>query len=387
MAENDIIKQDNSLTMRKYDLSPLEQNTVYCIIRQIQHDYPEGSVTDGNYPEFHVWIDDKVFEKIADYNHKEQARAALKRLRNRPISIDYEDGSWLEVGFINSAKYDRKHNAYNVAVSGDIMPYYVDLAEKFTAYSLSVAISLKSVYSKRFYELCNQWKHKGKFFIKVADLKRMLSAEDKYRDIPAFEKWCIDVAQKELHEKFSEGKCDIWFDWNVKINPRTGKPFRGKEKIYMFLIHTAEQTAEQREQFKELRSKSMWVYKTLMKFFPKDKNYPERVLKAMDLHPEFIDDMMEHLQRFTSNPNNSRGDVAALCRMTFEEDFNIPRAGVKTQQQQERLKKMQEHQKERYEKSGDKNTSSIGDVLQQGSPRSNGGKVYRNHYETKPKKK
>ena len=99
------------------------------------------------------------------------------------------------------------------------MPYLVALAENFTSYDLTVAISLKSAYSQRFYEYCCQFKNRTNktFFFSVDDLKKMMMLEDKkgYDNSSNFKTKVLDVAQKELKEAYDNGQSALYFDYQV----------------------------------------------------------------------------------------------------------------------------------------------------------------------------
>lgn len=142
---------------------------------------------------------------------------ALKRLRERTIEINTEE-VWMVTSWILKAKHHKKTNTYEVLVSSEILEYLVELASQFTEYSLTVAISLKSTYSQRFYEWCCQYKNKGKFFLEVDRLRYLLKIEDKksYENTFEIKRRILDTAQKELQELFEAGQSDLYFTYRVK---------------------------------------------------------------------------------------------------------------------------------------------------------------------------
>jgi len=84
-----------------------------------------------------------------------------------------------------------------VQVSHKILPFLVELAEQFTTYSLTVAISLKAKYSQRFYEYCSQFKSTG--FIHFNKRSEGENATwKKYSRYAQIKMYVIDVAHKEL---------------------------------------------------------------------------------------------------------------------------------------------------------------------------------------------
>ena len=72
---------------------------------------------------------------------------------------------WLSIGFVNYVKHIKNKSYFEVQVSKEVLPYYVELAQNFTSYSMTVAIALKSTFSQRFYELCCQYRNAGFFFL------------------------------------------------------------------------------------------------------------------------------------------------------------------------------------------------------------------------------
>ena len=73
---------------------------------------------------------------------------------------------------IRECNYD---NTYKTAWGKSI----VELSSKFTAYYIAVALTLKSVYSQRFYELCCQYKSKKSFVLGTDEIRKFLAIEDK----------------------------------------------------------------------------------------------------------------------------------------------------------------------------------------------------------------
>lgn len=179
--------QDNVLTESRYNFNRIEKNCLYKIIEQVRNEYVEGSAKEnGGIQNMFVTIQQEVLEQITDKTHKKDAHDALIKLRKRDIEIWKEDGSWFNCGFVNWCEYDANTKSYKVEVSYRIMPYLVELARQYTTYSLTVAITLKSVYSQRFYELCCQYRNRiendglAGFHKTQQQLREMFCLEDKY---------------------------------------------------------------------------------------------------------------------------------------------------------------------------------------------------------------
>ena len=240
MEQNElIIAQSNALTNSRYNFSKLEKNAIYLIIRKVRRDYVKGSMQRDLWNNMCVYIDSSDLAQIADENHTEYARTALRTLCHKDIEIKDNKGNWLNVGFINYAKYSAKTKQYEVEVSKEIMPHLVELASCFTVYSLTVAISLKSKYSQRFYELAHQYlgRNTKTFFLDFNDLKTMMKLGVGYKLKSDIQRCIINVALSELKKAFDDDQCDLWLESYDKG--------RGKSTRWFFKIHTKNDDVQQ----------------------------------------------------------------------------------------------------------------------------------------------
>lgn len=219
--------------------------------------------------------------------------------------------------WVLTAKHDKKKNTYEVQVSHMILPYLVELASQFTEYSLTVAISLKSTYSQRFYEMCCQYRNKGKFFLEVDRLRYLLKIEDKksYENTAEIKRSILDVAQKELQELFEAGQSDLYFTYRVKDS--------NKRKIlsYWFDIHTLETEEEKKVHFETTQKQIARIMEICGTFIKRDERYLKRVLNHLQLYPNLAAEVLEKLH--TKVNNYSRKELAPIIRYVLREDYGI----------------------------------------------------------------
>ena len=307
------LSQSNALTGSRYDFSKTEKNVIYHIIRKVRQDYIEGTVQRDLFQNMYVYINSSDLAQITDEQHTKEARAALRSLRHKDIEMEDEDGNWLNVGFINYAKFDVKTKRYEVEVSKEIMPHLVELASCFTEYSLTVAISLKSKYSQRLYEICCQYRKRRTFFLDQAKLRQMLKMEDKYTQNQDFKRYVLDVAHDELKKSYDSGQSDLYFDMRAEG--------RGKDVRYYFKVVTKQDEAEQQDLFNEDRKLALYVFERAKTIFAKDPKYPVRILMHLDFNPEKIRGVYE---KFCKMEKDYKGaDLAKLFRWVLKEDFDI----------------------------------------------------------------
>lgn len=310
----------NVLTESRYNFNRIEKNCLYKIIEQVRRDYVEGTAkANGGFQNMHVTMQPNVLEEIADKAHRRQAEEALVRLRKRDIEIRGEDDLWFNSGFINWCEYDPKTKVYRVEVSYRIMPYLVELAKSYTAYSLTIAITLKSVYSQRFYELCCQYRNRiendglAGFHKTQQQLRDMFCLEDKYKDNQDFNRRVIKKAQEELKATYERGQCDLYFDVHVKG--------RGTEMCYDFKIYTREQSDRQKEVFEDVRKKWLYIQGRMTAIYKRDPKFVQGVMKTLDFKPNLIDPVLAKLQKLEREYKGN--DLAKLLRWVLKEDFEI----------------------------------------------------------------
>lgn len=204
MTEDKIIlAQDNKLTMSRQNFTTIEKRCLYFIIKEVRRLYVDRNLEEHEstqktlFSDMYLTLKPNQLQMLGD--EVKDVYNALRKLRNREIEIDNED-IWVITSWILQAKHNKKNNMYEVLVSKDILPYLVELATQFTEYNLTVAITLKSTYSQRFYEICCMYRNKGKFFLDIDKLRYILKIEDKksYQNVAQIKRDILEVAQKEL---------------------------------------------------------------------------------------------------------------------------------------------------------------------------------------------
>lgn len=306
-----MLRQANPMTESRYDFSKIEKNAYYCVVRQVRKDYIEDGKKE--FDNMVVEIPESVLDEIAGERHKDDAREALKNLHKKLIEIENDDGSWFFCGFINWAKYIAKRKVYQLEVSSQLMPYLVELGKQYTEYSLTVAISLKSKWTQRFYELCCQYKAKGNFFKTIEQLRTMFMLENAYKQNQDFKRRVIDVAENELKETFESGQCDLWFE--------SMKEGRGKDTRYTFRIHTRNEQEKPAEDGKLIVQKTKAVYRIMLANFKNDPKFSKKVFDWVCFHIEHVEEILSKLDRIEKK--YPKPDRAPIIRFMLEQDFDL----------------------------------------------------------------
>ena len=316
MEENKqiMLAQDNVLTQSKQSFKVIEKRCLYKIIHEVRKQYIDTNRGQKDlFGDMNLEIKPSELAQLGD--ETKDVYNALRSLRKKDIEIETED-TWVSTSWILQAKHDKKRDMYSVKVSGDIMPYLVELAANFTTYDLTVAISLKSTYSQRFYEFCSQYKNRENktVFYTVEKLREMLMLEDKYPITYDFQKRVIEVAKKELKEAYDNAQCDLWFEYAVKDTD--------KRKIlsYFFFVHTREDE-KRKTDYQTVEACIIRIASILNTFFPRDKKFIKRVQTEIRLRPDIAIEIVEKLDKKVLDYD--RKDIPPIIRFVLNQDYGI----------------------------------------------------------------
>ncbi|MGL5312076.1 MAG: replication initiation protein [Peptostreptococcaceae bacterium] len=309
-----MLAQDNILTQSRQDFSVIEKRCLYQIIREVRNRYIETNTGQKDlFDNMYLELLPSTLATLGD--EPKDVYKALKKLAQKDIEIETED-TWVYTHWILQAKHEKKRNIYTIDVSRDIMPYLVELASEFTTYDLTVAISLKSTYSQRFYEYCSQYKNRANktFFFTVEKLREMLMLEDKYPNIAHFKQKVLDVAQKEIKDLYDKGQCDLWFDYAVKDTEKR------KVLSYFFFVHTKEEE-QTKVDYQSVNTCLQRIMTILGVFFPRDKKYIKRVIQEVQLRPDIAMELLEKLDKKVMNYDKK--EIAPIIRYVLNSDYGI----------------------------------------------------------------
>lgn len=315
-----ILAQDNKLTLSRQSFTTIEKRCLYFIIKEVRRLYVDRDLEEYEktykdlFSDMYLSLKPSQLQVLGD--ETKDVYNALRKLRNREIEIENEN-QWMITAWILQAKHDKKSNMYEVQVSKDILPYLVELATEFTEYSLTVAITLKSTYSQRFYEICCMYRNKGKFFLDIDKIRYILKIEDKksYQNIAIIKRDILDVAQKELETVFNEGQSDLYFTYRVK--DKNGR----KILSYWFDIHTRQTEEQKRLDFGTTQAQIRRIMDICSTFIKRDKKYLTRIEKELMINPSNAAKVLEKL--IAKVEEYPKKEIPAIIRYVLREDFGM----------------------------------------------------------------
>lgn len=203
-AKSKEVIQGYVLTSAKYDFSRYEKLILYKLVEIAQDDL-KGKKLNAGYSINRSLFDDVILEipvkdfmPTGDKNHS-QIKKALISLRNK--TIEYEnDKEWRIIGIIEKPIIKKYSDKVIFEVQPLIWESILNFTKGHTKYELNAAMSFKSVYAMRFYEMFS--KNLKPLTFKIDTLKERFGLQDKYTDRPAdFIKRVIAPAKKELDLK------------------------------------------------------------------------------------------------------------------------------------------------------------------------------------------
>ena len=304
-----VIAQDNRLTSSRYELTLIEKRIFYYIVKEVRSKYNTGQRDLFDDLILNIRVSDLSKEVNQDDNRKE-TRKALEKFRSRNFSYENEDkDDWLTCGFINYA-HIRKGIA-EIQVSHKLMPFLVELSSQYTAYSLHVAMSLKSKWSQRMYELCQKWQGTDGFRMSVTELRKAFILEDKYNRYALLNERVLQVAKKELKELYDLGQCDVYFEFTEERNGRTVETLRFKlfRKNSMNVKTTNDLLLELIPLFQSM-------YETNTK--PKNDSFIKKIILQLQKYPNLIEPLNKRIKEILAD--GVKNDTARYIRFILNED-------------------------------------------------------------------
>lgn len=128
-------------------------------------------------------------------NITDELKAQIKALAK--ADFEYEDeNEWRYSPFFSSARIAKGSMSLTVCMQPLVWEALMDYSKGFRKFSLDKAMSFKSAYSLRFYQLFSLQTEPITY--SLDELKKMFGVEEKYKDNKKFIERTIDVAKEEL---------------------------------------------------------------------------------------------------------------------------------------------------------------------------------------------
>lgn len=202
--KNKDVIQSYIFTMAKYDFSIYEKRIMYRLVELAQSEIKGTKMKDSMYQITPRELGGKVIQmpvssilKDEKDNNYEIAKKAFKSLATK--GIEYEDkNTWSFTNIITNPKIKKGNGVALFEVCDDVWRCILNFTKGYKKYELVTAMSFKSVYSMRFYELLSGQKSPLSFTFE--DLLERFKLKGQYKRVSNFEEKVLLKAQKELDE-------------------------------------------------------------------------------------------------------------------------------------------------------------------------------------------
>ncbi len=209
--ENQEIKKAQTLVRSRYKLNSLALRLVTTLISMVQkEDAPEQ--------EYNLYVKDYIDNSEVKGNSAyENLKDACYEIMSKPIYIGKKGAKdFLIANWASSCRYIHDEGLIKFRISPDLLPYVINLKEKYLKYDLKNILPIKSEYSIRFYEwLKDEFNTKARYhkdaelIITLKELREKFEIPNSY-DYGKIRERILDKAKKDLLKH-----TDIKFDWEV----------------------------------------------------------------------------------------------------------------------------------------------------------------------------
>lgn len=164
------------------------------------------SCIDTKNPSDTINITKKELAQVLGDEYKSNYTHLIKQIRALQTSIKlYEDEKKITyVSLINDFTWYKENEYITIEFSKKILPYLIELNERFLQYDVYNVKSFHSKYGLILYEYLlsreRQERHKKhEYFISMSDLKRLTGTMDKYKRLDTFEQKVLKYAEKDIN--------------------------------------------------------------------------------------------------------------------------------------------------------------------------------------------
>lgn len=190
--ENSLVVKSNDLIQARYQLSLNEQKIILYAVSKL----------DRNKENFNILnLDIRDFFKLLGTTKERytEIREVVRDLRKKEVIINTDEGEII-AGWLSSIYYKKNKGIIELEFSKKLVPYLLQLKEKFTRYQIKNILYLSNKHSIRIYELLKQYEPIGKRTFTVDELKEILMLGEQYQRFYDFERYVLKPTMEEINE-------------------------------------------------------------------------------------------------------------------------------------------------------------------------------------------
>ncbi len=195
----ELIAQSNDITTALFSMSPVEMNIVFMFFAQFRDSDPEEKLYRLNLADL---------EKISGTSiNSTRIKKHTWNLKNIQYEISRGGNNYLQIGLFSSIEYFENSRIIEIKIDSKLRPYLFNLTAHFTRFVLDHAVRLKSINSKRLYQLLCMILYKREVGYEVNQLKlvmglyndktKKLKYQNRYGD---FKEKVLEPAVREINQ-------------------------------------------------------------------------------------------------------------------------------------------------------------------------------------------
>lgn len=133
-------------------------------------------------------------------------KRAIDKLMKTDIRVEKIDGSgFCRINVCSMADYNKHEGNISVKFTDDIMPYLVQVTNRFVLYNIKEISNFGSLYTTRLYELIQEFKETGWLLMSVNQLREAFAVGNKFRTYNNFKQRTFAHACREINDNYNMG--------------------------------------------------------------------------------------------------------------------------------------------------------------------------------------
>ena len=190
--ENNLIVKSNDLIQARYELNLNEQKIILYAVSKLDRDIENFNILN---------LDIRDFFKLLGTTKERytEIREVVRDLRKKEVIINTDEGEII-TGWLSSIYYKKNKGIIELEFSKNLVPYLLQLKEKFTRYELKNILYLNNKHSIRIYELLKQYENIGNRTFTVDEIKEILMLKGQYERFSNFESRVLKPTMEEIND-------------------------------------------------------------------------------------------------------------------------------------------------------------------------------------------
>ncbi len=271
-------QQPNIITKSTDEMTVIEKRILYLVINRLDTGF---NVQPDLFKNMEFTIG---FNELKETNY-DRIKKSIEKLQFRSLTLIDDDEKEEFERILPFPHIKIKGSTVKLTMLSTVMPYFLELRNGFTKYSLTAALTLTSIYSQKLYELLSRWKDKKEWFVSLDELKTLLNAKN--YAYPQLKQKCLDRGIQEINQK-----TDLQVTWEPE---KTGKSvtairFFIKSKAVAERDDAKEAVNEELKQISQLSPGQISLYtQKLFTVYSFTKKQQDLLMSKPSLFGEFVE--------------------------------------------------------------------------------------------------